>query len=67
MCPGLKKDLRLWFSRKHSVLEDALSRGDNLQLDVLNAVVRDVSFSDFHHAYLPGLTLKCSLRLMSSH
>ena len=39
----VKKKLFFWFSHKHAVLQDALKKGDILQVDVLNAVVCDCS------------------------
>ena len=39
----LKQSLYHWLTHKHSVLKDALRRGEILQVDVLNAVVCDYS------------------------
>lgn len=36
----LKSSIHSWLRRKHAVLPDALKKGDILQTDVLNAVVR---------------------------
>ena len=62
----LKQQIYLWLSRKHDVLFDALSKGEILPIDVLDAVVRDFSSCGnlSQLGFLPELICTCSLRSM---